>query len=121
MSGHIFGFITGHAVTPNDGEENGWIDLSWSRTVLHFSRNDVRPVVDCDERDDDLAEYVRDALGTFGPYFDNGDGTFYWQDETLSRDGWVWTYAIHVKRKFFGPNGWTEVDWHPVKNGGIEL
>lgn len=104
-------------------EEHGWIDRSWSSTTLHDSRNDVRPVVDDDEQSEDLAEDVRDALGWLeGGYEDNGDGIFYSRDSYQPyTEPWHYSYAIHFVRKFYGPKGWTEERWHPVKDGGIEL
>lgn len=97
-------------------EEHGWIDRSWSTTVLHDSRNDVRPVVDVDENDTEtLTDEVQDALGWLeGGYNDNGDGTFYAADSYKPFDEpWDYSYALHFVRKFHGPNGWTEESWTP--------
>lgn len=117
--GQIFAFVTASTVDSDGREDNGWIDPQWSRTVLMESRNDAPPVVNLDETDDDLAEYIIDALSEYvGVYFDNGDGTFYAEDVHIdTATGIHWTYAMHFKRKFFGPNGWTEESWIPSKNG----
>lgn len=134
--GHIFAHLTCTRVRwPQDGDgtvseeyidEHGWIDRSWSPYVLHDSRNDVRPEVDCDENDPELADYVREALGWLeGGYSDNHDGTFYSAESYMpfhdNPEGWSYSYALHFVCKFYGPNGWTEQAWHPVNDGGIEL
>lgn len=105
-------------------EENGWVDRRWSATTLYDNRNDVSPVVDVDESDrETLEEDVRDALGWLeGGYNDNGDGTFYAADSYQPYDEpWSYSYALHFKRKYLGANGYVEVPWHPVKDGGITL
>lgn len=137
MSGHIFAHISCTRVNwdcddvecDHDGcmdypnEEHGWIDRSWSPTVLHDSRNDVSPVVSLDEGDEDLAEEVRDALGWLeGGCEDNGDGTFYASDSYHPyTETWSYDYAIHFTVKYHNGQGWVEHAWHPVKDGGIEL
>lgn len=104
-------------------EEHGWIDRSWSSRELQESRNYVRPVVDLNEGDGGLTDEVRDALGWLeGGYEDNGDGTFYSRDSYSPPDEpWSYSYALHFTRKFFGPKGWTEERWHPVRDGGLAL
>ncbi|MBD0739815.1 hypothetical protein [Streptomyces sp. CBMA29] len=121
--GQIFAFVTASVVRSNGAEEHGWIDTWWSRTELQEARNYAPPVVNLPEDDEDLAEYVRDAIGeNLGVYFDNGDGTFYAEDAHQDvKTGDHWSYAMHFKRKYLGPNGWTETDWHPVADGGITL
>jgi len=132
--GHIFAHLTCTRIRweqDEDGntfedpiEEHGWIDRSWSPYVLHDSRNDVRPEVDCPEEDDErLAEEVREALGWLeGGYEDNEDGTFYASDSYQPyTEPWSYSYALHFVRKFQGSKGWTEESWHPVKDGGIKL
>ena len=97
-------------------EESGWIDRSWSRYVLHDSRNDVRSVFIVDEIDTEtLTEEVRDVLEWLGAYEDNGDGTFYASenDDEPYDDPWRYSYAVHFTRKFFDWNGWTEESWIP--------
>lgn len=120
---HIFGFITATAVTWENGdseeyaEEHGWVDLGWSRTELWESRNDVRPLVSCDENDPELMDYIREAFDDLpaGPYRDNGDGTWYGEGEHLDRKGTSYTYAFHLKRKHHDPRrGWVEDDFIPL-------
>lgn len=125
---HIFAFVTADVVMKPeyfDQEEledySGWVDPQFNRFELHESRNYVRPIVDCDESDPDLADYVREALESFGPLTDEGTGSFYAVDEESDDNGNVWTYALHFTRKHHGPNGWTEDPWHPVSNGGLTL
>ena len=130
---HIFAFVTATRVkweqddegnTFEDAtEEHGWIDRRWSTTTLYDSRNDVSPVVDCDERDEDLADEVIDALQWLeGGYEDNGDGTFYAADSFQPYDEpWSYSYALHFVRKDLSDLGWRETPWHPVKDGGITL
>lgn len=111
-------------------EDHGWIDRSWSSTVIHDSRNDVRPVVEIWEYDltdpelrEEAVEEVLDALGWLeGGYEDNDNGTFYASENYQPYDdAWSYSYALHFVRKFLGKNGWTEEPWHPSKDGGIEL
>lgn len=104
-------------------EEHGWIDMGRASRELHENRNDVRPWVDLDESDPELAEEVRDALDLLeGGYEDNGDGTFYAKENyEPSEEAWKYSFALHFSRKSLGPNGWTEQDWHPVTDGGIKL
>ncbi len=105
-------------------QENGWVDRRWSATTLYDNRNDVSPVVDCPEEDDErLDDEVRDALGWLeGGFEDNGDGTFYAADSYQPYDEpWSYSYALHFKRKYLGANGYVEVPWHPVKDGNIAL
>jgi hypothetical protein len=124
--GHIFAFMTGEAVSVDGGEDEreerrGWIDREWSMTVLHESRNDVSPLVSLDESDtESLADEIRDILGDGSLYFDNGDGTFYGQSETME-DGFYWTYAVHFVRKGGASEGFQESPWHPESDGGISL
>jgi hypothetical protein len=126
-NGHIYAFLSGMRVqcdptgSGNHNDEHGYVDPNWSRTDLFESRNDVRPIVDCDIRDEDLADYVREAIEGLGLPSDNGDGRFYGQDEHAADDGSVWTYALTFIRKFHGPNGWTEQDWHPANDGGLDF
>lgn len=125
MSGHIFAFMTATAVEigPEDerNERYGWIDREWSMTDIHDSRNDVSPLVSLDESDTEaLADEIRDVLGDGSLWEDNGDGSFYGKDERVE-DGYSWTYVVHFKRKFFGSNGYAEIDWHPMRDGGISL
>ena len=133
--GYIYAFITcdrvkweededGTPMSDSPVEEGGWIDRSWSPYVLHDSRNDVRPVVNCDEEcAEKLADEVRDALDWLeGGYEDNGDGTFYASESYQPHtEPWSYSYALHFTRKFCGPKGWVEVPWHPVTDGGIKL
>lgn len=111
-------------------EENGWVDPRWSMYTLYDSRNDVRPVVDCDLSDRETLEgEIADALNTLeGGPVDNGDGTFYSADSYTpnasnldDRGNWSYSYALHFRRKFLGANGYVEVPWHPVKDGGFTL
>lgn len=50
--GRLYVFVTATRVNFNEAEdgvaETGWIDWSWSKTTLHESRNDVRPLWDDD-------------------------------------------------------------------------
>jgi hypothetical protein len=125
---HIFAFVTCTRVMWPEGseeyvDEHGWIDMRWSPRVLHESRNDVRPVVDCDESDRETLIYeVTEALSDLAPYWDNGDGTFYGEESEQPFDEpWNYSYAVHFKRKYLGPNGWTEDPWHPAKDGGLDV
>lgn len=135
---HIFALLTCTRVRWPEGsedyiDEHGWIDRSWSPYVLHDSRNDGRPEVDCDENDPELADYVREALGWLGGgYEDNEDGTFYSADSYMpahdNPEGWSYSYALHFVRKTAPhehggthPLDWRETEWHPVNDGGIEL
>lgn len=104
-------------------EENGWVDRRWS-TTLFDSHNDVSPVVDVDLSDrETLEDEVRDALEWLeGGYEDNGDGTFYASDSYQPyTEPWSYRYALHFVRKYYGANGYVEVPWHPVTDGGITL
>lgn len=100
---------------PDPVEEHGWIDRRWDPRELYESRDDVSPVIDLDEDDEDLMDEVRDALGWLeGGYEDNGRGTFYSSDSYRPVDEpWSYSYAIHFTRKFFGPKGWAEESWVP--------
>jgi len=133
--GHIFAFYTCTRVRweeDADGNtledpitENGWVDWAWSPYVLHESRNDVRPAVDVDLSDrETLADEIEDALGKLGAYRDNGDGTFYAEDDDSpvhdNPEGWRYSYALHFKRKYLGANGYVEVPWHP-REAGMEV
>lgn len=136
-TGHIFAFYTGDRVRwEQDDEgntledpivESGWVDRSWSPYTFFDSRNDVRPAVDVDLSDREaLQDEITDALGFLdGGYEDNGDGTFYAREGYApfhdNPEGWEYTYALHFKRKYLGKDGYVEVPWHPVMDGGIEL
>lgn len=131
MSDHIYAWFTADRVRwEEDSEdpitENGWVDWSWSPYVLHDGRNDVRPAVDSTTDAEDFQDDVREALGRLeGGYEDNGDGTFYSRDSYTplhdNPEGWSYTYALHFRRKYLGPKGWTEEAWHPVRDGGLEI
>lgn len=113
--GNVFALMSATSVDcTEDGETvecHGWIDPDWSMRTLFESRNDANPLLNEDEDSEDLAERIADLVQG---YDDNGDDTFYsvdsWQDPET---GTYWTYAIHFKRKFFGPKGWTEVPYIP--------
>ena len=129
--GRVFAFMTGERVTPEsaergDFEESGWVDPSWSRRMLHESRNDVRPLMSEDTDSEDLADAVTAALAELGAYADNGDGTFYGQDSKSDfTTGDDWTYAVHFTVKYRDPGrpdaepfaGYIERDWHPSETG----
>lgn len=110
-------------VRSEDGiEESGWIDRSWSRRVLHDSRNDVSPAVDADESDlTTLADETADVLGWLeGGFEDYGSGTFYASESYVPFDDpWDYSYAVHFVQKFYGPDGWSEKPWHPVRDGKL--
>ncbi|WMI33869.1 hypothetical protein SEA_PATELGO_268 [Streptomyces phage Patelgo] len=114
----VVAYMTACAVSVDGGEDereerHGWIDREWSMTSLHDSREDVEPLFSVDSSEmEELAESVRDVLGDGSLYFDNGDGTFYGQGESVE-DGFSWTYAVH-----FSENG---EPWHPERDGGISL
>jgi len=113
--GRITAWMTASQTVFNDTEEgyteeHGWIDPPWSRTQLHDSRNDVRPLLDLWIEDDDLTEELRDILIGFN---DNGDGSYYGNETESFRPNESWHYAIHLKHKFFGPDGWVEAPYHP--------
>lgn len=92
-------------------EEHGWIDPSWSWTVLHESRNDAGTILSIDENDEDLQKEIADLIVG---YDNNGDGTFYSVDSVQdAATGVYWSYALHFVRKFYGPNGWTEENYVP--------
>lgn len=124
--GHIHAYLTASAVRHygpgiNDyQEERGWIDSDWSRTQLHESREDVPPLVDCDDSDEDLAEYVSDVLGDLSMWDDVGGGSFASHEER-NEDGTSYTYTVHFARTYLGSDGWVEEAWHPVTDGGINL
>lgn len=134
-NGHIYAFLTCTRVRWEEDaegnpieepvEDHGWVDRSWSPYVLHESRNDVRPEVDEPEDSEDLADTVREALGRLGAYEDNGDGTFYGQDDDKpfhdNPEGWRYSYALHFTRKGGASEGYAERPWHPVNDGGITL
>lgn len=116
----LYAFMTGEYVTDEsaaEGEaaEMGWVDPSWSSQTFFDSRNDVRPVLDTDTDDEELEDDVKSVLGKLGAYEDNGDGTFYSQ-QNYHNKGW-YTYAIHFFTKSYGPNGWQEKPWHPSEAG----
>ena len=96
-------------------EENGWIDRPWSLTVLYDSRNDVTPVIDCDEDDEWLADEVKDVLNWLeGGYEDNGNGVFYaTQSRQPMNEPWSYSYAIHFTQKGWVNGRWTESPWIP--------
>lgn len=132
--GYIYGFITCTRVMweqDEDGntfedpvEEHGWVDRRWNPRTLYDNRNDVSPVVKCDEECvEDLADEVRDALDWLeGGYEDYGNGTFYSKESYKPFDEeWHYSYAIHFTRKLLTSNGWAEERWHPEGNGGIGL
>jgi hypothetical protein len=125
MGARIFAHLTADFVPADDGSgrdaaetvQHGRIDPRWSMTVLHDSRNDATPVVDCDEDDEDLAEYVAEALAALGP-FEHDDDSFYGQAETVDEEGGTWTYALHFRRKHRHPvHGWVEDPWDPADHG----
>lgn len=119
--GHIFAFMTGTHTVHNGPdsddytEEHGWIDLSWSRTVLYDSRNDVRPLLSMWEDDETLAEEIQDVIIGFES---NGDGTFYSVQDDQPNPDESWSYAIHFKRKYQDSTGWTEENYVPEVNSG---
>jgi hypothetical protein len=122
--GQIFAFMTATMVDTNGNDVDGWIDPGCSMTEFCEARNYVAPVVSCDVRDNDLADYVRDALESLGAYADNGDGTFYGEDSRQDDAGNDWTYALHFVHKYQGNDGpldWRESDWHPTTDGHITL
>lgn len=140
---HIFAFMTATAITfDEDGEytENyGWVS-GYGDTDLLDSRNYATPIVDCPEdwyetyngvlpedEAETVADFVREALERFGPYDDNGNGTFYASDPHVdSETGTVYTYALHFTRKELNPHAsdvfsmYREVPWHPI-NVGVEV
>jgi hypothetical protein len=67
--------------------------------------------------DPDLTELIRDVFDTTigGPWWDNGDGTFYGQGENQDyATGASYTYALHFVRKFYDPaRGYVEKEWLP--------
>jgi hypothetical protein len=92
-------------------EESGWVNRRGSREIYE-SRNDVRPEINMDVDDPDLREFIADLDLRHAE--DNGDGTFYFQDEDIDLDtGDSWTYALHFTQKYLGPTGWVEREWHP--------
>lgn len=123
----ILAFMTATAVEiagseDERGERNGWIDLDWSRTTMHDSRDDVTPLMNEDESDTTaVEEKVRDILGDGSLFADNGDGSFHEIDETKT-DNESWTYVVHFSRQSLGLNGeWIDDPWHPETDGGISL
>lgn len=104
-------------------EEHGWVDRSWSPTVLHDSRNDVNPAINLDENDEDLGDEVRELLEWLeGGYENNGDGTFYARDSYKPHeDAWSYEYAVHFTRKDNPSGTYNELPWHPVRDGKIQL
>lgn len=119
----IFCHMTATAVKWDDeyqdypNERHGWIDRNWSRTVLFDSRNDTRPLINEPEDSEDLADEIRDVMGEYGWWENNGDGTFYERDSYPESDGWHYSYAIHFTVKYNGEFGWTEAAWNPVTEG----
>ncbi|AIG78446.1 Hypothetical protein AJAP_28035 [Amycolatopsis japonica] len=136
MSAHIYAYLTATRIEffgegcDDYNEEHGWIDRDRSRTELHDFQSDVRPIVEWPENDptdggvyEGLADAVRTAFEAFeGRPFDNGNGSFYDSGEYSPVDeSWTYTYAVHFRRKFLGPNGWAEERWHPTRDGGVAL
>lgn len=117
----IHAYMTGSYIGP-DGDEDcdsGWIDPSWSRTVLYDSRNDVGTLLSMNESEEDLLDHIEDLLisNLPGEYYDNGDGTFYSEDATVDiTTGASWEYAIHFKRKYYDTSihDFIEVPYVPV-------
>lgn len=121
---HIYAFISCTRVKwegEDPIEEHGWIDWDWSPYVLFDGRNEVGPVMKCDENDEFLASDVQEALGRLeGDYEDNGDGTFCAKGSYQPHDSeWSYTYALHFTRKGYGTDGWYEEPWHPFKDGRL--
>lgn len=121
-SGNVFAFMTATAVDPDTSEEqHGWVDPGWSRTKLHDSRNDVGALcsvsLDLDgfPGEDGEEELFGAVMENLGGARDNGDGSFYgddeWQDPST---GVYWTYAVHFVRKFPGDSGWVEEPYRPA-------
>lgn len=118
----IFAFVTAEMVTTESAEHGdaaarGWVDVDWSATTLHESRNDVRPIVDANENDDDLADMIRDAVSrVVGAYETDGNGTLYAVDAmTLDyATDESWSYAIHFTRKTYDSRGWVEESFDPT-------
>jgi len=122
--GHIFGHLTCTRVSlEGDVEEHGWVDHRRSACELYDNRNDVSPVVDCPEEDDErLAEEVSDALGWLeGGYEEGVGGTFYasesyepYASDLDDRGAWSYSYALHFTRKSHSAEkGWHEEAWSP--------
>jgi hypothetical protein len=132
MRAHVFAHMTGERITAESAEfgdaaERGWVDPSWSRTVFHESRNDVRPIVSEDLDSEDLADYVREAIEELGAYEDNGDGTFYAADSDSDYvTGDEFRYALHFTLKYRTNRSvpgmpkvplFEERGWHPSEAG----
>lgn len=104
----IFAYLTGERHTPEsvehgDAAERGWIDPWWSHNALFDSRNDVRPVVDVWEDDEELGDLVADALDLLGAWESSDGSTFYgidpWDEDY--RTGEHWQAALHFVRKSY--------------------
>lgn len=102
-------------VLVEDGiEESGWIDFGRNPYVLHDSRDDVRPIVDCGEDSEELTDEVREALEWLEGYRDNGNGTFYAADPIRPHgQPWSYHYALHFTKKDIVNGVWSEVRWIP--------
>lgn len=112
MSDYIHVFMTASTIGPNGQEDSGWIDPSWSMTVLHQYRNDAGTVLSLPEDDEDLLDQLKELIEG---YHDCGDGTFLAVDAVFDMTtGISWAYALHMKRKAYGPNGYYEQPYIPV-------
>ena len=110
--GYIHAYMTASTVEDVDGElveDHGWVDPSWSLTVLHGARNDAGTVLSMDIEDEDLEESLNDLLVG---YEDSGYGSWYAQDTYQDpATGIYWSYALHLKHKYFSAAGWIEVPY----------
>lgn len=112
----IFAHVTADQVTPESAayggyELSGWVDSIGDRDIME-SRNYVAPLINRWIDDPELPDEIR-SLG-LEQAEDNGDGTFYFQDEHPDYEtGATYTYAVHFTQKYLTSKGYVERGWHP--------
>lgn len=118
--GVVSAFVTCERVTPESAESGDAAERGWVREVgsreIYESRNDVPPAVFLDVYDlayaDDRADYraeIRAVVESLGTYWHDGRGTYYSEGEEVDwQSADIFTYAVHVHVKRFGPRGWVE-------------
>lgn len=143
--GQLYVFVTATRVNFDDAEdgcaETGWIDWSWSKTTLHESRNDVRPLWDDDtfrvlnghtyesvagdqvetaeEVREDILRNIREVVG----HVDSSErGTLTASDhqewDLATNDRWAYCVHVMVKHRAADPvtgqwvGAWTESPVH---------
>jgi hypothetical protein len=84
--------VTEESAAHGDADRRGWVDINWSRTMVHENKEDVR--VHLFDTREEAEEFIESEIGSADSY--DGEHWYAADSHTDLQTGEDWSYCGHI-------------------------